>query len=355
MNLYNNQLYIDDINRVASLDIPWYKFQDATVLISGASGMIGSCLIDILLAKNREGLNCTIYAIGRNKQLFDERFSIYHNNNALVFIEQDVTQPISHPDICNIKYILHLASNTHPIQYATDPIGTITTNIFGLNNLLNLATTANTSRVVFASSNEIYGESRNDTEYFSETYCGYINPNTLRAGYTESKRCGESLCQAYRAQKGLDIVIPRLTRSYGPTMRLSDSKAISQFIKNGVDRRNIVLKSSGNQYFSYTYVFDAVSGLLYTLLLGIDGEAYNIADETGDITLKELAEYIASESNTQVEFKIPDLVEQSGYSTATKARLDGSKLKQLGWSPFYDIRGGVSRTIKILQECGDNG
>lgn len=95
---------------------------------------------------------------------------------------------------------------------------------------------------------------------FDEDYCGFINCNTLRAGYPESKRCGEALCQAYIRQKGLDIVIPRLTRSYGPTMLMSDSKAVSQFIKKGLAGEDIVLKSKGNQYYSYTYVADAVSG-----------------------------------------------------------------------------------------------
>ena len=140
-------------------------------------------------------------------------------------------KPLDNIAIDTVDYILHLASNTHPMQYSTDPIGTVTTNIIGVQNMLDFAVDHNATRFAFASSNEIYGENRGDVEFFNEDYCGYINSNTMRAGYPESKRCGEALCQAYKAQKGLDIVVPRLTRSYGPTMLMSDTKAVSQFIR----------------------------------------------------------------------------------------------------------------------------
>ena len=172
----------------------------------------------------------------------------------------------------------------------------------------------------------------------------------MRAGYPESKRCGEALCQAYKAQKGLDVVIPRFTRSYGPTMLMSDTKAISQFIKKGMMGEDIVLKSAGEQYYSYQYVADSVAGLLYVLLHGESGEAYNIADESSDIKLKDLAIIIAEMNEKKVVFEIPNAIEAAGYSTATKARLDGSKLKRLGWIPKYDIRMGLKRTINILKD-----
>ena len=257
--------------------------------------------------------------------------------------------PFERGDLGTVDYILHLASNTHPMQYSTDPIGTITTNIIGVQNLLDFAVEHHASRFAFTSSNEIYGENRGDVEFFDENYCGYINSNTMRAGYPESKRCGEALCQAYKAQKGLDVVIPRPTRSYGPTMLMSDTKAISQFIKKGIAGEDIVLKSAGTQFYSYTYVADAVAGLLTILLKGVSGEAYNIAEEHSDIMLKDLASIIAGINGKEVVFEIPDAVEAAGYSTATKARLDGHKLQTLGWKPKYDIKGGMERTIRILK------
>jgi nucleoside-diphosphate-sugar epimerase len=111
-----------------------------------------------------------------------------------------------------------------------------------------------------------------------------------------------------------------------------------------------VLKSRGTQYYSYTYVGDAVLGLLTVMLLGGSGEAYNIADEKSDIMLKDLAAIIARTAGRKVVFELPDEVESTGYSRATKARLDGGKLKKLGWSAQYDITQGITRTIKILND-----
>lgn len=349
MNLYQNDLYLDDLNYVAGIALPWDKLKDKSILISGATGLVGSFLVDVLMTKNEaDGLNCTVYALSRNAQKASDRFSKWKDDLHLQFIPYDINLPFKRDDLGTVDYVLHMASNTHPMQYSTDPIGTITTNIIGVQNMLDFAVDHHASRFAFTSSNEVYGENRGDTEMFTEEYCGYINCNTMRAGYPESKRCGEALCQAYKAQKGLDIVIPRLTRSYGPTMLMSDTKAISQFIRKGIAGEDIVLKSAGTQYYSYTYVSDAVSGLLYVLLNGENGEAYNIADERSDIMMKDLAAIIAGVAGKKVVFEIPDAVEAAGYSTATKARLDGNKLKKLGWDAKYSINEGIKRTIEIL-------
>ena len=350
MYLYANKYYMEDIHDVCSLELPWQKLKNKSIMLSGATGLIGSFLVDVVLEKNiNDNLNCTVYALGRNKEKAIARFSEHQNNPHLVFIPYDVKLPLILDNIGVVDYILHLASNTHPMLYATDPIGTITTNIIGLQNMLEFSVEHKATRFVFSSSNEIYGENRGDVEIFDEDYCGYIDCNTLRAGYPESKRCGEALCQAYKAQKDLDVIIARVTRSYGPTMNMSDTKAVSQFIKKGIAGENIVLKSTGTQYYSYTYMADAVSGLLWAMLAGENGEAYNIADIHSDIMLKDLASIIAEINDKEVFFEIPDEVEAAGYSKATKARLNGSKLQNLGWNPRYDIKSGMERTINILK------
>lgn len=349
MNLYENDIYMEDIYYVMGLNLPWYKLENKSIMLSGATGLIGSFLVDVILEKNvRDNLNCTVYALGRNRIKAMERFSKYRDNSKLIFVPYDVKMPFKLDNIGNIDYILHLAANTHPLLYATDPIGTITTNIIGLQNMLEFSVEHQATRFAFASSNEIYGENRGDVEFFDEEYCGYIDCNTLRAGYPESKRCGEALCQAYKEQKGLNVVVTRITRSYGPTMNMSDTKAVSQFIKKGLSGEDIVLKSTGTQYYSYTYVADAVSGLLWILLAGKNGDAYNIAEKNGDIMLKDLAGIIAELSHKKVVFELPDAIEAAGYSRATKARLNGQKLLNLGWKPKYDIKTGMERTLKIL-------
>ena len=342
---------MEDVRRTAQIDLPWNRLADKAVLISGATGMVGSFLIDVIMERNgQEGMNCRVYALGRSEDKARSRFGERCDHPLFSFIPYDINKPFVRDDIGKVDFVLHLASNTHPMQYSTDPIGTITTNIIGLQNMLEFACAHGAERFAFASSNEIYGENRGDAELFSEDYCGYIDCNTLRAGYPESKRCGEALCQAYMRQKGIDVCIPRLTRSYGPTMLMSDTKAISQFIRKGIAGEDIVLKSAGTQYYSYTYVADAVSGLLTVLLRGKSGEAYNIADEASDMQLKDLAALIAQNAGSKVVFEIPDAVEAAGYSKATKARLDGSKLRELGWSPVYDLRSGIRRTMEILRQ-----
>lgn len=349
--MIHNLRYQQELKKAVTGLPDWSALRGKSIVISGATGMIGSFLVDLLMYQNsHQNLDCTIYALGRNAEKAKNRFASFWNDSLFHFVACDINQSV---EIMadEIDYILHAASNTHPVAYATDPIGTVTTNIIGTYNLLEFAAAHNAKRFVFASTVEVYGENRGDTEYFSEDYCGYIDCNTLRAGYPESKRAGEALCQAFIKQKGLDVVIPRLSRVYGPTMLMSDTKALSQFIKNSLAGEDIVLKSAGTQFFSYTYVADAVIAILVCLINGQCGQAYNIADPASDITLRDLAQLIACQAGTQVVFQIPDEVESTGFSKATKAVLDSQKMKCLGWQPMWDIRSGISSTIEILKEA----
>ena len=347
MNLLDSKLYIDDIERLTKVNLSFDKLKNKKILITGASGLIGSFFIDTIMYLNETNdFNCHIYAVGLSK--INKRFSNYDNNKCFTYISHDVNKSLKIKE--KSDYVVHLASNTHPVLYATKPISTITTNVIGTKNMLDYAVKCKAKRFIFASSNEIYGENRGDVELFNEDYCGYINSNTLRAGYPESKRCGEALCQAYIEEKKLDVVIARFTRTYGPTMLKEDSKAISQFISKAMNNEDIVLKSKGNQYYSFTYVYDAVYGLFTVLLNGECGEAYNISNIDSDITLADLAKIIAKVVGRKVVFEIPNEIENKGFSKATKARLDNKKISQIGYKPIYDIRNGVEQTISILKE-----
>lgn len=343
--------YQQEINRVVALPLPWEKLSGKTIMLSGATGMIGKCMIDVFMLYNetvaRPGSEVCVIALSRNEAKARERYASYWDKDFFSYLSCDVNKEI--PECGNVDYIIHAASNTHPIQYSEDSIGTITSNIIGTKNLLDYAVSHGAEQFCFVSSVEVYGENRGDVEKFDEKYLGYIDCNTLRAGYPESKRLGETLCNAYKQTYGLDYTIPRLSRIYGPTMLLSDTKAISQFIKKAVAGENIVLKSEGTQKYSYTFVTDAVSGILYTILCGKTGEAYNVADAESDVMLKDLAGYLADVAGVKVVFELPDEKERRGYSTATKAMLDASKLEALGWKSQVHMAEGLKCTVEAIR------
>ena len=243
MKLYDSKLYMEDIKRTAEYPAGWDKLSGKSVVISGGTGMIGSFLVDTIMYRNANyNQNTDIYVIGRSEAKISTRFAPYIGNKLFHAVCWDINAPADDTvwsDI-DISYMIHAASNTHPVAYASDPIGTISANVIGTNNMLALAAKKNCEKFVFLSSVEIYGENRGDVDAFSEDYLGYIDCNTLRAGYPESKRTGEALCRAYEKQEGLPVIIPRLSRVYGPSMLLSDTKALSQFILKGVKREDIV-------------------------------------------------------------------------------------------------------------------
>lgn len=352
MKLYNNEIYQHDIESVANFE-ELNKLTGSKFLITGATGMIASVIIDILMYYNNTIIESSkgihIIAVSRNEAKARERFAAYWDSTFFTYLSQDISQSL--PELGDVDYILHAASNTHPRVYATDPIGTITANVTGTYELLSYAAEHHCRRFLCFSSVEIYGENRKDVDKFDESYLGYIDCNTVRAGYPESKRLSESLCNAFAAQKGQDFVIGRFSRVYGPTMGQEDSKAIAQFIRRAAAGEDIVLKSEGNQLYSYTYVVDAAAAALYLLLYGKSGEAYNVADEKSEITLKELAQILADAAGSKVIFELPDAVERAGYSTATKALLDTGKITALGWRASTPIKEGLEKTVQILREC----
>lgn len=342
MNLYQLQL-----QTIAEQTLPWDKLENKTLLLSGATGMIGKCLIDLLMLRNKlYGSNIRVIALSRNAETAKRRFEEYWNLPEFTYFSCDINNEI--PECGKADFIVHAASNTHPKQYSGDPIGTIASNIIGTKNLLDYAVAHQTERICFLSSVEVYGENRGDVDKFEEAYLGYLDCNTLRAGYPESKRVGETLCNAYGEAHGLPYVIPRLSRLYGPTMLPTDTKAISQFIRKTAVGEDIVLKSEGTQKYSYTFVTDAVNAILYIMLMGENGEAYNVADAESDIELRELASILAQIAGKEVVFELPEESERKGYSTATKAMLDASKLEKLGWNAKVHLLEGLRCTLEMI-------
>ena len=344
-----NKIYLDDIKTTIEAFGAVEEIKGKTFFITGSNGLIGSFLVDLLMYLNKEyNSDITVIVNSRNEINIKKRFSEYILNPLFKYYVGDINNEIKYDG--NVDYIVNCASNTHPLQYVTDPIGTIMTNINGTANVLDFAIRSSARKMIFLSSVEIYGENIYGVERFKEDEMGYIDCNTLRAGYNEAKRCGEALCQAYIEKYNIDISILRLPRVYGPTMKMDDTKALSQFIYKVLAGEDIILKSNGEQYFSYLYVADAVLGVLKCLVNGEMGAVYNLGNIESDIKLKDLAKMMADVVGVKVVFDLPDEKEVKGFSKATVARLDYSKAeKGLDYKPRYSMKHGILNTIEILK------
>lgn len=333
-------LYQEDIKNILSIE-GIEKINGKKFLITGATGMVGVMLVDALMSMG----DVKVIAVGRSKDKAYSRLGDYFDNPNFEFLEHDVCEAFD--ESISVDYIIPAASNTHPLAYSQYPIETILINIKGAEHALNLANKCGAT-VVYTSTNEVYGNATNN-EDFVENSNGYLNLTNARACYNESKRTCEALCQSYITEKGVAVKIARLCRIFGPTMLESDSKASSQFIKKALAGEDIVLKSEGNQFFSYTYVADAVAGLLTVLLNGEIGVAYNVSSEKTNVLLKDFAWVCASYNNKEVVFDIPSEQEQKGYSIATKAILVNDRIKSIGFKPVYGFKEAVYRTIEMLK------
>ena len=312
------------------------------ILITGSTGLIGSCIVDVLLAANASfGKRFEVYALGRNEEKMKRRFG---TDNALHFVVQDAAEPVTTEAL---DYIIHAASNADPKSYALYPVETIFTNILGARSVLDYCKGKRT-RVLFTSTFEVYGKLEQDA--YAEDQYGVIDLNMIRSCYPESKRTAEMLFKSYADEYGVNCVIARLSSIYGPTMKEDDSKAHAQFLRNALAGENIVLKSKGTQVRTYCYVMDAVSGILAVLFHGKTGEAYNVANENSVASIAEVAQTIADRAGTKVVFDLPDEVESKGFSKPQNCILKTDKIAGLGWKGKYDLKAGINETMTILKE-----
>ena len=334
-------LYQEDLDHI--LDLKGIeRLRGKRFLITGATGMVGTCLIDALMKYNHKSqAGITVFAVGRSRDRAISRLGEYYSSEFFHFIEQDVRNPF--PSNLEVDYIFPLASNTHPLAYSQFPVETIEINVKGAENALKKAVECGAS-VLYPSSVEVYG---NGQDVFTEDYTGNLNLKNARACYPESKRVSEALCQSYVTEYGVDCTIVRLSRLFGPTMLSSDTKASSQFILKALAGENIVLKSKGDQLFSYTYVAEAVQAMLFVLLHGESGQAYNVAGY--DVRLADFAAECAALAGKSVVFDLPSDTEARGYSVASKAVLSTTKLSSLGWTKKHDFSDAVKRTLSILR------
>ena len=350
MNIYESPTYIEDLRNTVKASVLIEKMKHSSVLITGASGTIGSFCVDVLRQFNRDGdAGIEIYAAGRNQERLEQRFCDSKNLDAEIhFLNYDLIKPITFTE--SFDYVIHGAGNAYPDAFNSDPVGTIEGNVYGTYRLLEYAKEHGCKRFLYVSTGEVYGKCEASLTAFRETDSGLIDILSPRSCYPGSKRLAETLCVSYQKQKGLETVIARPCHTYGPGMLDGDNRANAQFLRNGALGKDIVLKSKGSQMRSYAYVADCVSAMLTVLLTGDSGGAYNCANSKSKCTIAEFAEIVARASGSKVVYENPSAVDLANRSPVMRQVLDTEKLEGLGWKGRYSVENGVVHTIRILKE-----
>lgn len=352
-----NPTIYEDICEIIDCSLPWIAFRKKTILITGASGFIGSYLALTLLELNdRFNLDLHVVALIRNKKKGLDKYGVLLKRADFEIVIQDICQEISYCQ--SVDYIIHAASQASAEYFENDPVGTINANLIGTINVLEFARHQEAPEILFVSSLKVYGTVSDGAQSLHEEVAGYLNLLSYKNCYAEGKRAGEMLCQCYAKQYGLDVKIARPCYIYGAST-LEDDRVWAQFIANIVYRQNILLKSSGAAYRSFCYVSDAVAALFTILLKGVGGTPYNISEHQSNITIRKMAQIAVScfpermlslsYANKEDE-KMPELRFEN-----TPEILDNRKIKQLGWTGKVSIEEGIKRAVLILENAENIG
>ncbi|HIS68798.1 MAG TPA: NAD-dependent epimerase/dehydratase family protein [Candidatus Gallacutalibacter stercoravium] len=345
--MFLGNLYDDDLNYAAD-GLPCELFDKKSVLVTGATGMIGSCIVDILLKMvSKYQLDISIFATGRSLERLNKRFDYALNIPNLHFLEMDLASA-SISDF-SADFIIHAASSADPVSFAKEPVNIMMANILGTKNLIETGRRNHLQRFVYISSGEIYGQPNETMDDFVESYSGFLDYSSPRSCYPSAKRATEVLCQSYISQYDLDCVIARPCHIFGPTLTTSDSRAASEFIRSAANGKDIVLKSAGLVERSHCYVVDAAQAILFLLIHGEKGQAYNISDTKYQMTIRDFAQQAANAGNCQLIFSNPSDLEQKGYSKITRQVLSAGKIKNLGWEPRLSPTSNIAKSVDILK------
>lgn len=346
-NKYSSKLYQADLAQTALNIKNVNYYSNKSVLVTGATGLVGSYTIETLVKLNDLfNLNINIFAMGRNMARLQQRFKEIKESQ-INFIEFDINNDfLELPDI-NIDIIIHAASSANPRMFDKDPVGTLLTNVESTNKLLFWAHEKNAEKFIFISSGEVYGRLQSEHVPFKESTLGFIDTMSPRSSYPVAKRTAETLCVSFMKQYGLETLIVRPSHLFGPNFTAEDNRVSAQFFRDVIQHENILIRSTGSQLRSYCYISDAISGLLTVISSGNTGEAYNITNTSNAISMFDFAKKIASEAGQVVERKG---IQQNtvGETPITLAVLSDNKLRLLGWKPLYDIDEGIHHTYLIM-------
>lgn len=340
----------EDIETVVKSGYCIDKLKESTVLVTGATGLIGSQLVKLLMCFNSiKNLKIRIIAFARDEKKVQKVYGELVNREDLVIQVGDINAPIYVAE--NVDYIIHAASATSSKYFVNYPVETITTAINGTLNVLNLAHDKAVKAMVYLSSLEVYGTPTKE-ELISEKDYGYIEPLSTRSSYSEGKRMAECLCHSYAEEFGVNIKIARLSQTFGAGVSYDDERVFAQFARCVIEKKNIILHTQGKTVRSYCYISDALVGILDILQFGKKGEAYNITNMNTKISIRGMAELVCKafpEANICVEIDIPDNVAKFGYNPEMIICIDSTKLQELtGWKPKVPLEEMYKRMIASM-------
>ena len=314
------------------------SLQGQSFIVTGATGLIGSCLVHRLQELNRaEGLGIHVICVVRNVAKAEAMFG--KESDEISYYEYDFAsdKPFCPPQ--HADYLVHLAAPTASKYFVEQPVETFCTTLFGTQQVLRYAEQQGKQLkgMLYVSTLEMYGTVFDDSKPLTEDCQGYLDPMQARSSYPMAKRAAECLCHAYSAEHGVRVMTARLAQTFGEGITENDNRVFAQFARSARADEDIVLHTEGKLCRCYCYTADAVEAMLYILLRGESGMAYNVANEDTYISIRDMAEMVCREFGKKMKVRI-ELKEGMGYSPTTYLRLDTSRLKALGWRPTHNLK-----------------
>lgn len=330
--------------------IPWEDLRERTVLVTGATGLIGTALVKSLLYANQEkDLHLQVLALVRDRDKAARRFGSDLESGSLRLLVGSVEEPIARAGA--VDYIIHGASPTASAYFASNPVECIQTAVLGTRNLLELAREKKASGFLYLSSMEVYGAPESD-EPIEETHGAEIDTMSPRSSYPEGKRLSETLCASYCGEYGVPAKVIRLAQTFGRGIDRADSRVFAQFARAALQRSDIILKTTGESKHCYLDIRDAVSAILTVLLSGKAGQAYNAANPATYCSILEMAHFVADTiagGAIRVAVELDDRA-KAYFPPTHHLKLNTEKLTKLGWSPSYSLRDMYVTMLDGMQE-----
>ncbi len=330
--------------------IPWTELENKSILVTGATGLVGSQLVKALACRNRlSNSNIRILACVRNVEKAKIIFAELENRPELQFVVADLSKEISVDG--DVDFIIHTASATASKEFVTRPVEVIGTTLQGTTNVLELARVKNSAGVVYLSSMEAFGVVPPSDRRASEKDLGMVDLTNPRSCYPEGKRMAECLCTAYASEYNVPVKVARLSQTFGSGITYSEGRVFAQFAKAAIEGTDIVLHTRGLSWGNYCYTRDTIEALLLLLVRGNQGEAYTIANEDSNVRIKDMAQMVAEKiagGKIKVVFDIPESAMTYGYAPDTELHLSSAKMQALGWKPTVSLEETYRRMMKSM-------